>query len=239
MRDLVYFYDSRKKSHLPLMYSIRSAEKNMEFRKIWIIGKKPDFLNDKIEVIEYNDTRDRMDSTYKLFQRYKSEIAVNHPHISKDFVWMNDDFYILQNIGTEVPYYHSGRLSLWAGKRRGFRKKTHGSLWKGIIARLYEKFPRGYFFEVHAPIIFNKAKLRHVLGLMDNSLMAAIKSYYCNYYEIEGEYTKDFKAYEIKQLERKKVNPFLSSRDKIEKSRELKEFLHSKFSGKSSYEKKT
>jgi hypothetical protein len=236
-KDLVYFYDSKKEYHKPLMYSIRSAEKHLDFRHIWLIGKKPDLFNDKIKVIEYDDGVDRFSAggRYKYFQRTKFELVVEEKGISRDFIWMNDDFYILKNIREILPY-HIGELSKWGEKRTGYKKKVFGQLWMSIIRKIENLFPDGYFFEGHFPIVFNKSKMRKVLREIDDDLLAAIRSYYYNTYKIKSECIKDVKVYDTEELEYKKDCPFISSRDKIEREWELIGFLKKRFPDKSSYE---
>jgi hypothetical protein len=79
-------------------------------------------------------------------------------------------------------------------------------------------------FNIHFPIVYNKKKLARVL----NQARGSIRIYYCNFYNIKGEQTQDYKTYKKSDIKKYKDAPFLSTTDTIEHTmlRELEKLVN-------------
>jgi len=97
--DAVYPYVSDENGWDELKYSIRALEQNfLELRNVWVIGSKPDWANDKLNVVEVaanpgnlteNFSRRNRDYCHKMF------IASVLHEVTDNFLFLSDDYYIL------------------------------------------------------------------------------------------------------------------------------------------------
>lgn len=80
-----------------LKYSLRSLERNLvdvKFR-VWIVGELPAWINEE-EVrfipVEYSEKTPRIDILHK------HQAVINHPEIGEEYIWMNDDIYLVNKV---------------------------------------------------------------------------------------------------------------------------------------------
>jgi len=226
--DLVYL--CRPGDNEELRYSIRSAVKNLPHDNIWVIGGKPDwYAGDFIHVPQ----------TASKYQNVRKSLAVlcDTNRISKDFVLMNDDFFIINPVETIEPQ-HGGQLidkintyedlNPRSGYTTMLQQTYLGLLKMGVEAPLD--------YELHIPMVMNRRSLRRVLK--DSILW---RSAYGNLYSVGGEQVDDVKFYAHGPLKRRsssikelKTN-YLSSEDKSFIIL-LKTVLESRFPDASQYE---
>lgn len=91
--DIVYVVKPGD-SNQELRYSLRSLA-NVDHDRVWIAGYKPEFVSNKVEYIPVpNQPTKYLSSTANL------EAACKHPRVSDEFVYFNDDFFILHPIST-------------------------------------------------------------------------------------------------------------------------------------------
>lgn len=80
-----------------LKYSLRSLEKNLvdvKFR-VWIVGELPAWINEEEVLfipVEYTGETPRIDILYKHLA------VINHPDIGEEYIWMNDDIYLVNKV---------------------------------------------------------------------------------------------------------------------------------------------
>ena len=203
--DVVYPVDTRRESKI-LPLSIKTL-KNIPYRDIFIVGKKPTNVEAKEIYIEDVEVKPLQNIITKL------EAVIADSRISEDFILMNDDFFILQEY-KEIPYYHRGKIS-------EYKPNSYFAKPKEI---LQERFPDGKMFNVHFPMVFNKTKLKELLQKEDkNAIISSdLRSYYCNFHNIEGEYHEDHKIYQKAKIKDHADAPFLSTSQVVENTR-LKE----------------
>lgn len=191
MIDVVYSLGSGSHhNNIELFYSLKSVEKFLtDFRKIYIIGEHPGFDANyfHIPIIDIGRNRE---------ERIKNKILVacNHPDISNDFLFMNDDHFFTKPIqAPTLPYYHDGNI---ATRYKDYRKNGHykRALLNSLMA-LAEKNYGLRYFDVHTPIIYNKDAFIKVMDMYDWNLKDGfvVKSLYCNTLQIEGEHLADCK----------------------------------------------
>jgi hypothetical protein len=181
--DVVYI--CRPGPNEELRYSIRSVEKNMPHRQIWVIGQAPEWYKGNfIEVPSLN-------SKYGNARANLAEL-VKSKHITDDFILMNDDFFIMRPI-EKISYFYEGTLAERA--ERNELLTTTGAYTK-LLYNTHDKLvdlgienPLNY--EVHIPMIMNKQKLKDVLKQKD----CLWRSFYGNIYNVGGTDREDVKVY--------------------------------------------
>ncbi|XOB41786.1 MAG: hypothetical protein ACKKMS_00080 [Candidatus Nealsonbacteria bacterium] len=229
--DLAYVVgkgDSQK--HNELRFSVRSAEKYLKFDRLFLIGYKPTFFNDKAI---HTFVPDDQGHKYKNVAK-KIRILLNDERISDDFIFMNDDFFILKEY-EEIPYYYNKTIKEWINDY-----PTRKGRYYGQIEGLYKVFPEGKFFEAHFPIVYNKRMARAVMEKYQLKLTLMLRSFYCNEYidRIKPEESRDHKIYNSDKIESTfKSTPFVSSTNAIATNSIFKNILLTRFPKKSQYEK--
>jgi len=163
---------------LELFYCLRSIEKNLTgFTDLVIIGKPPDWY--KGGFIYTQDYAGR-----KQFTIYQKLLYAFEMTNANNLIKFNDDHFVNQPIQvSDFKYWHNGLLAdeLNRGLSMRYREAVNNTL----------KFQSGLNFDIHTPIIYNKAQFRKLF--LNKTEEVCIKSYYCNTLRIEGEYMEDCK----------------------------------------------
>lgn len=183
--DVVYL--CRSGPNEELRYSIRSVEKNMPHRSIWVIGQSPEWYRGNfIEVqnlnAKYSNARANLDE------------LVKSKHISENFILMNDDFFIMRPV-EKVGYFYDG--SLLERAERNELLTTTGAYTK-LLYNTYDRLKKMGIeeplnYEVHIPMIMNKKGLKEVL----KHKTCLWRSMYGNIYEVGGTNKEDVKVYSV------------------------------------------
>ena len=204
--DLVYI--CRAGDNEELRYSIRSIEKNFPGQKIWVAGYKPDWYDGPFISIPDTSTK------FKNIRLALNEVC-KHPEVSEDFVFMNDDFFLIKPI-KEWKNYDGGLLS---DKIARYRQINSTSTYAIILKRTFDQLKRMGIrkpidYDIHVPMVFNKAKLLEI-----SYLQFQPRSLYGNIYQIASETITDVKRYAsdsyMSQLSYTlNEYPFISTEDK-------------------------
>ena len=227
--DLVYLYKNPPYGgDTELKYSLRSAEKFLDFNKVYVIGDRPDFLQNinHIEFTEQGADRHRNASS-KIFH-----IANTH-EISEEFIFMNDDFFILQEM-KPVPFYTIS-IDHWF--------KTYYSLsWRQTrMLKTMELLSKNIeVFEVHAPMIMEKSKILDIFEKYNLPQGSMFRTLYGNEYADETVMLpKDYKATDDLSLQEmlKEEPPFFSTSDELVVTPLGKKILQELYPVPSRYEK--
>jgi hypothetical protein len=219
--------------HNELRFSIRAAEKFLKFDKLFLVGYKPSFINDKaIHLLVEDDQGHKYDNVAQ-----KVKFILDCDQISEDFIYMNDDFFPLQPF-EPVPYLWNDKLKKWVDNYPCYKGKYYDN-----ICRLYKHFPDGKFFETHFPIVFNKAKAKAVIEKYNLGITLMLRSYYANEYEqelapvIESADYKVSRGGTLKEIGMlPKDAPFLSCSNEAANDTLFKSFIMTRFPNKSSFE---
>jgi hypothetical protein len=210
--DVVYL--CRDGDNEELRYSLRSL-KNIQHDDVWIFGGKPDWVTNvnfvpvqQSPVTRYSKNKN---TTMLLeFALYK---------VPDDFIMMNDDFFITENIGT-VPLYNRGPIKdVYDYYTTKYPKQsvymedmlnTHNHLIDmGIETPLS--------FELHVPMPVNKEGMRYALEVAKTMKTNAPqkRSLYGNLAGFESERMEDLKITSANfNSEDIPDTPFLSTSDK-------------------------
>jgi len=187
LKEMDVVYLCRSGPNEELRYSIRSVEKNMPHRRIWVIGQAPEWYRGHfIEVqnfkAKYSNARANLDE------------LVRSEHISENFVLMNDDFYIMRPV-EKVGYFYEGTLIERAEKNELL---TTTGAYTRLLYNTYDKLKKMGIeeplnYEMHIPMIMNKKKLKEVL----KHKTCLWRSLYGNIYEVGGINREDVKVYSV------------------------------------------
>lgn len=172
-----------------LLFSLRSLERHMKFlRRVFVIGRKPSFLNDQVIHIPHHDiytnkARNIMSKVYR---------AATDNRVSKDFILLNDDYFFTHDFNPiTYPYYYKCDLA--------HTIKINGNEYGKHIKSTFDALQgRGFAlknFDTHKPIKYNKALLKEVVDsyTWDKPYGYTLKSLYCNTLKIEGQFKEDLK----------------------------------------------
>lgn len=192
-----------------LRYSLRSIQKHVTgYNNVWIIGQRPDFLTN-VHHIPFEDVSQNKEANIcrKVLR------ACQESSLSDDFLFFNDDHFILQDfVADQLPYYYKGDLiSLANSPRRGI-------YYRAIRRTVRELQKRGFdtkHFDTHTPIIYNKQKFVDVMSQYDWDVRIGltVKSIYCNSLRIEGTKEPD-----------RKINGLMMAQDVFEFIKDRKVF---------------
>lgn len=173
--DLVIPLNVKDKSKT-LRYALRTAWEHLEFDELWIVGIQPNWLKEARELRVIDSSLRPHENIKKKFQA-----VIDCDEISDEFMWGADDIFLTKDYGKRVPYYHRGKIK---------EQLTTGDYWGESVELLQDFFPWGYFFELHFPIVLSKQKLQKLFDTLgvDRVVEPAWRSFYCNFFDVEGEY---------------------------------------------------
>lgn len=128
-----------------IRYCLRSVEKHLDnIRDVYIIGHKPKFLTN-VKHIPMRDTSQWV--TVNI--RKKLLAACDHPDISPNFLYMNDDHYLLESFDKD-HFYYCGTLQEAEGS-------TNHSIYRQIIRNtIYRMSSTSLNYDIHTPVLINK-----------------------------------------------------------------------------------
>lgn len=228
--DIVYSLKSDYNGQ-ELRYSLRSLE-NVPHDKVFIVGGiMPDWVNRETVInIPFSQNANRyLNTTFNLLK------ACNTFSLSEDFIYFNDDFFVLEKIQnpTEEFNLYNGFL---AEKAKGKNNDWHKAMADTAkYLSQYHKVLKPKNYELHTPFIFNQKKLKYLLELFSidiTYLHTCKRSIYGNLYLTDGKNMPDCKVFShTKEI---KAGKFLSTSDKG--FAVLEDFLKQKFNKKSKYE---
>jgi len=172
-----------------LRHSLRSLE-NTPHRRVWIAGYAPEWVSDEVGVIPVPQRGQKWaNSTANL------RAACGHPDVSDEFVYMNDDMFLLGPID-EVPVLHRGPLDEFL--REYANKGGPATYWRGasataeVMRRMGLTDPLSY--ELHVPMPVRKAAMIEAIDLGSSVRTLHKRTLYGNMAAIGGEQSIDFKV---------------------------------------------
>jgi len=230
--DIVYCL-KEKVTHEEFRYSLRSL-KNIEHNRVWVFGGCPDWLD--LDKVEYVKTLQNKGNKWLNVASMLLEIAEND-NVTEDFIWFNDDFFVLQKTD-ELNYYYDRTLSA----RISDFYKLHLYLMNNNYTRRLANANRALKwkkqttlnYELHLPIIFNRKKLAEVIKAYPN--VGAKRSLYGNNYVEDAIQRNDVKIYDNENTPDDTWD-FVSTSDSSFVAGNVGKYIRQKFKAKSKYEK--
>lgn len=214
--DVVYVH--KRKNSDEIIWSIKSVQKNLKHRNIYVIGDDPGLggitvINSKL-------------SQWSPFSKYHDQInkylvACQLEELSDNFIAMNDDFFVMGD--WEPINYNRGQLGYQAATR--LRRDpyflslicTEDCLKAWGIATLS--------YELHTPFVYNKRKLSDLILTIgvDRRPPLQVRSLYGNTYNVKTEYKED-----VKNIADFRTSTLLSTTEHQFTNGEIGEYIRSK-----------
>ena len=230
--DIVYPVKITRDGNAELRYSLRSLV-NLPHRNVHIFS---DYISWLSKEVKWHPSSDR--PGVPRFANVNTTLlrACEDPNISDPFIFMNDDFFVLNPVD-KIPYYYNGTLQ----QHYDYLHKSYptGSKYMRNLLEAQTVLKQSGFdnldYELHCPIIFHKAELKDVLKAFPNS--ACRRTLYANMAKVEGEQAIDFKIYGF--LDNfNHARPFVSTTDaNFRRQSGVRSLIRSKFTSSSKYEK--
>src|SRR5690554_251908 len=135
LRDIPSPYNDEE-----LRYCLRSIEKYMDVRDVWVVGQPRDWLS-----VNWIPLSDRVKSRFGS-AHLKIRAACDNPFVSDPFVLFNDDFFLLKPL-KEFPDYYDGTLEE--------RIESAGGGYLNILKKS-KSFSDGKNYATHTPVSIDK-----------------------------------------------------------------------------------
>lgn len=207
-------------------------------RNVYVIGKDPGFLSDQTIYIPHADPNHSKEHNIT----YAIEQACNLPHLSEEFVFFNDDHFLLSPVDlARYPYYTKGQLegAIMLAPAAGYRR----ALANTVKALTMAKLPT-ISYEMHMPIRYGKKSFLSLSHWWQQSTTVRDgflpRSIYGNALNVTPEQSKDCKIQKVNNMEH--VERIVTGRhvfsiadDSI--SYGVADFLSKRFPRKSRFEK--
>jgi len=245
MEDLVYIVRPGNRND-ELRWSLRTVEKNLPGRRVWIVGHKPNWLTN----VEYIHTRQEGHKHENTLANLIT--ACSHQEISPQFILMNDDFFILRPL-REIPVLHRGTINEFIERyRRAGVGATLGwwrraSETKETLAMLGYNPDTVLSYELHVPMPIHRetwlAGIKELQRIGRHHIRHWTKrSFYGNHAKLGGERSDDVKIHDDTSWERysqtrETTTPFLSTSDSAFKYGAVGRWLRKQYPDLSSYER--
>jgi glycosyltransferase involved in cell wall biosynthesis len=184
--DVVYVLGNGSiNSNNEILFSLRSLQKYCTgYRDVHVIGHRPKFLKN----IKHTQFIEGNIKAINILLKIKQ--ACLNKDITDDFLFMNDDHFFCKEVDINNMSYYFDQNEMYKILRE--RKKI--DTYRRIIEDTIETFTSLIFFDVHKPMIINKAKFLNMCENINfkkfyNGLL--VKSSYCNFNNIKGVPCKD------------------------------------------------
>lgn len=225
--DVVYVCKAKEHGD-ELRYSLRSLA-NIPHDNVWIVGDTYPWVKN-VRFLNVYQGKGSWANVHENLRRVCAQ-----KDLSDEFVFFNDDFYVMQNID-RMPVLHGGPLSDLRDRYPSGQKHYYARIVRNTFDYLG---PGSKNYELHVPVVLDKELLPRVLN---NTKDRLFRSIYGNKYDIGGEYYRDTKVRTQKHPapastpEEIMSSPFISSSNSSFRSTFLGGFIMDSFPKKSDYE---
>lgn len=189
--DAVYPLGTGSKiKNLEIFLSLRSLAKYArDLGNVYIVGERPSRLNwgERLQHIPFTEGHKRGVNIWE-----KAVAVAADPRISERFLWMNDDFYLLQELSAgAVPYFCQGKtLERHArGRAVGGPATPYQQMLRRTLAALHKRGLSTHHFGTHQPINFEKTKIRELYEVFKDDLYTStgisLRICYGNYFKVD------------------------------------------------------
>ena len=222
-----------------LRYVLRSIAQNLPHRKVFLAGFTPDWVQN-VESIQVAIP----DGLKYGKSMANTKAACLDSRVSDDFILFNDDFFVMKPVEMIEPV-HRGLVkkfhTLYAQLDTRYHNYRDGiKRVRDILEALGFDDKKVVSYELHTPMIFNKAKRLEVYALHDRfpagDLALHTNTIYGNLFGVGGEYTEDVKYHGVDDEPDMEAS-FISSGDESFARGLIGQYVRSKFTEKCKYEK--
>lgn len=153
--DVVYVVGPEEQND-ELRYSLRSLQ-NLPHDAVWVAGFIPEWVTGVGRIPVQQVSNKYANSAANL------KAACLHPEISEEFVYFNDDFFVMKPIDT-MPAYHRGPMKVLGDGRRRRTVSYRGGAADTfrLLQRLGHTDPIAYE-PIHVPMRFERRKMLETL----------------------------------------------------------------------------
>ena len=185
---LLYPYKA-KGSDEELRYSLRSVAANLPHDNILIVGDKPDWLQGVHHIKTPHMANKHTDLRAKL------EAAILSSELSDDFIYMNDDFFVMHEVA-QVPQYHRGTISevIKETRERGAPADYINAMVAAQQALVEWGVRDPLSFELHVPMEFNRFRMLSIFEEFNSDALRQFRSLYGNVVYGNVGYMQDVKV---------------------------------------------
>lgn len=240
--DLVYVLGSGSNwNNNELRISLRSVEKNLSgYGKIFIVGENPGFLSDSVIHLPFPDKLSSQNADGNMALKILHACA--DARLSKQFLFMNDDFIINKPIAiSEIQWMHKGDMKdhpeeFWKTQFYRHRlRRTFDILQKRGLPTLQ--------YDYHAPMIMDKEQFPAVMEMFDfiEDIGYTFRSLYGNSLQlpaipIDGKKVTLYKSYSVASIVEKTKDALFVGYNDNGLCPSSKYWMFSNFSNRCSFE---
>jgi hypothetical protein len=221
--DIVYVVRPGDKNE-ELRYSLRSLA-NLPHGRVWIAGYMPKWVTGVGHIPSPPKPGNHIHAKANL------KAACEHPEVSETFVYMNDDFFVMQEL-EQLPVMHRGLLAdaiRTAGMASAYTRAMRQTL--EILGKRGIAEPLMY--DLHAPMLVTKAGMLEALALCSYPMVQE-RTLFGNLQGVGGEKRHNHK---VRRQDRGWSSwPFLSTNDHTFRTLPVGEFIRGRFTERSPYE---
>ena len=208
--DVVYVVKPGEDNE-PLRHSLRSLA-NLAHGPVWMVGYRPRWVDESVGYVPTVQRGQKHQNTARNWQA-----MADAPELPERFVLMNDDFFIMREIGA-VPTYHRGSLDAmidWYHERRLATWRSRAVSTRALL-RLFVPEGELYSYELHVPMVIERPKLAAALADLHSRRRSPVEHYskrtwYGNHARVGGWQAGDVKAMGAKAGMPDTALPFLST----------------------------
>lgn len=177
-------------NNFELRMCLRGIEKHLSnYRDIWVIGERPEFLVNVNHIQMTENTQERVPDRNIYWKIRK---ACETPEITDPFIMFNDDHYLLQDFDAETfPYYYSMTLAEYV---KGRYKDPYGKRAMNTYKALGH-IQEPLYYDIHTPIVIHKGEFKNVCIDWNKSYDGyLVKSLYANQAGVKPVQMRDRKS---------------------------------------------
>ena len=221
--DVVYVVRPGERNE-ELRWSLRSLS-NLPHGRVWIAGYRPKWVTG----VEHIPTSSRPGGHQNAKANLRA--ACEHPEVSESFVYMNDDFFVMEPL-KELPVMHRGSLA------EAIRSATMANAYTRAMRQTLEilakrGFAEPLMYDLHAPMTVTKAGMLEALALC-RSANDQERTLFGNINAVGGERGRNYKT---RRGEKGWESwPFLSTNDSTFTTLPVGEHIRTTFPDQSVYE---
>lgn len=235
MHDVVYSVKPSNDNE-ELRYSLRSLE-NIPHGTVYLAGYKPSWVKNVVHILNHQGR-----TTSKYLNSTNNWLKANAlAELSDDYIYMNDDFFIMHKIQF-IPTMHMGTLDAFINKyvsRFGMGAYVDGSMATRTALRRLGIRDNLMSYELHTPFMVNKQKRAALVDVIEpiniKHRVLHTRTFYGNYYGIEGIATHDVKIHNNSMPFSEKWD-FISTSDDSFSNGKVGQYVRDTFTTKSRYE---
>ena len=178
--DIIYPNVAHLAQWEELKYSIRSLKNLSDVSiRLWIVGDKPDWITDDVGFIpvEFSGKTPRIDILHKHLA------VINHPDVGEEYIWMNDDIYLVNKVMYADLCLPVAVDDLQQKAKRLDPQTVWGRDNLRTIRLLKQEGLPTYNYAAHIPHRFEKSKLKFLIdkyNMMEDPIVLTL--IYYNYW---------------------------------------------------------